>query len=55
MDFAGGNGRLVVGRSLIDTGVFETETGGAAGRQAEESKKEKVKRQKKTARIKNQS
>src|SRR5205085_7705946 len=51
----GGIGRLVVGRSLIDTGVFETETGAAAGRQAEESKKAKVKRQKKTTRIENQS
>jgi len=34
---------------LTETGVFDTDTGAAAGRQADESKKAKVKRQKQSS------
>src|SRR5688572_22751761 len=43
--FAGGIGRLVVGRSLIETGRLDTETGVAAGRQPAQSKRATAKRQ----------
>ncbi|MEQ1922932.1 MAG: hypothetical protein ABL952_10540 [Pyrinomonadaceae bacterium] len=41
--FDGGIGTLVVGRSFIEMGRFETVTGAAAGRQADPSKKAKAK------------
>jgi len=53
--FVGAAGALLVGRSLIDTALFDTDTGAAAGRHADESRREKVNRQKTTSRIASQS
>jgi len=45
--FDGGSGKFVCGTSFIEIGLFETETGAAAGRHAAERKKVKVKSKKK--------
>jgi hypothetical protein len=37
MGFEGGRGRLLVARSFTDTGLFETASGAAAGRHADEN------------------